>query len=320
VRGGMQRYLLRRILITLPILFGVTVLSYAILSFTPGDPAQMEISPNMSEADVEIKRHAFGLDQPVYLRYVHWLNEVIRGNLGYSFSSGAPVAQRIGERVTPTLALAVSALLLSYLIAVPAGVLAATRRYTWIDYLATLFAFLGISLPTFFLGLVGIYVFALQLRWLPTGGTMTLGGEGGLGDAALHLILPATVLAVAGAGALTRYVRSSMLEVLGQEYVRTARAKGLDEITVLWRHALRNALLPVITLAGLQIPVLLAGAVITEQVFEWPGMGRLTIEAISQRDYPVLMGITLISAVLVIAGNLFADVAYSLVDPRIHYD
>lgn len=315
----MQRYLLRRFLITLPVLLGITVLSYLILSLTPGDPVQMLINPGMSQADVEIKRRALGLDQPVYVRYARWLNELVRGNLGYSFSSGAPVSQRIAERVGPTLTLTLTALGVSYLLAIPVGVLAATRRYTWIDYLATLFAFLGISLPTFFLGLAGIYVFGLKLRWLPTGGTMTLGGEGGMQDTLLHLILPATVLAVAGAGQVTRYVRSSMLEVLGQEYVRTARAKGLAELVVVRRHALRNALIPVLTLAGLQIPVLLAGAVITEQIFEWPGMGRLTIEAINQRDYPVLMGITLISAGLVAAGNLLADVAYSLVDPRIRY-
>lgn len=315
----MQQYLLRRVLVTLPILLGITVLSYLILSLTPGDPVQMLINPSMSQADVEIKRRALGLDRPVYVRYIRWLDELAHGNLGYSFSSGAPVAARIAERVAPTLTLTVTALLLSYLIAIPSGVLAATRRYTWVDYLATLFAFLGISLPTFFLGLAGIYVFGLRLRWLPTGGTMTLGGEGGVLDTLLHLVLPATVLAVAGAGQVMRYVRSSMLEVLGQEFVRTARAKGLAELVVLRRHALRNALIPVITLAGLQLPILLAGAVITEQVFEWPGMGRLIIEAINQRDYPVLMGITLISAGLVAAGNLLADVAYSLVDPRIRY-
>ncbi|HXF81581.1 MAG TPA: ABC transporter permease, partial [bacterium] len=193
------------------------------------------------------------------------------------------------------------------------------RRYSLADYLATVLTFLGISLPTFFLGLAGIYIFALRLRWLPVGGTMTLGGDGGVLDGLLHLILPASVLAVAGAGAVTRYVRSSMLEVLGQDYVRTARAKGLAELLVLRRHALRNALIPVITIAGLQVPALLAGAVITEQVFEWPGMGRLTIEAINQRDYPVMMAITLITALLVAVGNLLADVAYAAVDPRIHY-
>ncbi|MDR7542868.1 MAG: ABC transporter permease [Armatimonadota bacterium] len=316
----MQRYLVRRLLITIPILLGITVMSYFIMTLTPGDPVRMLVDPSMSEADVEIRRRALGLDQPVYIRYVKWLNELAHGNLGYSFTTGAPVAARVGERIMPTLKLTVTALALSYLIAVPVGVLVAYRRYTWIDYVATFLAFLGISLPTFFLGLAGIYVFALRVRWLPVGGTMTLGGDGGFLDAVHHLILPASVLAVAGAGALTRYVRSSMLEVLGQDYVRTARAKGLVEAVVLRKHALRNALIPVITLAGLQLPALLAGAVITEQVFEWPGMGRLTIEAINQRDYPVLMGITLITALLVLAGNLLADLTYSLVDPRIRYE
>lgn len=316
----MHRYLIRRLLITLPILLGITMLTYSIMSLTPGDPVQMLIDPNMTQADRDIRRRALGLDAPAHVRYLRWLNELAHGNLGYSFSSGVPVTKRLGERIVPTLTLTVTALVLSYLIAVPIGVLVSVRRYTAIDYLATFLAFLGISLPTFFLGLAGIYVFALRFRWLPTGGTHTLGGEGGLLDLAVHLILPATVLAVAGAGALTRYVRSSMLEVLGQDYVRTARAKGLAELRVLRRHALRNALIPVVTLAGLQIPGLLGGAVITEQIFEWPGMGRLTIEAINQRDYPVLMGITLITATLVAAGNLLADVAYAYIDPRIHYE
>jgi peptide/nickel transport system permease protein len=316
----MHRYVARRLLIMAPILLGITVLSYLILALTPGDPVEMLISPGQSAEDVAIKRKAFGLDQPVYVRYVKWLGELIRGNLGYSFSTGAPVTKRVGERIVPTLKLTGAALLMSYVIGIPVGVLAAAKRYSAVDYLATVLTFLGISLPTFFLGLAGIYVFALRLRWLPVGGTMTLGGEGGFLDGLLHLALPATVLAVAAAGLVTRYVRSSMLEVMGQDYVRTARAKGVAEALVMRRHALRNALIPVITLAGLQIPALLAGAVITEQVFEWPGMGRLTIEAINQRDYPVLMGITLIAAVLVAIGNLLADIAYAVVDPRIHYE
>lgn len=316
----MHRYIIRRLLIMVPILLGITVVSYMIIALTPGDPVQMMISPSMSREDMEIRRRALGLDQPVHIRYVRWLGEVARGNLGYSFSSGAPVTERVGERILPTLKLTGTALLMSYVLGIPVGVLAATRRYSAMDYLATVVTFLGISLPTFFLGLAGIYIFALRVRWLPVGGTMTLGGDGGFVDGLVHLILPASVLAVAGAGAVTRYVRSSMLEVLGQDFVRTARAKGLAEALVLRRHALRNALIPVITIAGLQVPALLAGAVITEQIFEWPGMGRLTIEAINQRDYPVMMAITLITALLVAAGNLLADIAYAVVDPRIHYE
>jgi len=315
----MTRYIVWRLVTTIPVLFGVTALTYLILSMTPGDPVQMLIDPNTTAADLAIKRHALGLDQPVYVRYVKWLGELAQGNLGYSFNTGAPVAGRILDRIVPTLNLTLTAFALSYAIALPVGVVAATRRYSWADYLSTLFAFLGISLPTFFLGLLGIYVFALVLRWLPTGGTTTLGG-GGFVDSLAHLVLPAAVLAVAGAGALTRYVRSSMLDVLSQDFIRTGRAKGLPERTVLRRHALRNALLPVVTLAGLQLPALLAGAVITEQIFGWPGMGRLTIEAMSQRDYPVLMGITLAAAIMVIAGNLGADIVYSWIDPRIRYD
>ncbi len=316
----MHRYLARRLLIMVPIFFGITVMSYGIMALTPGDPVQMLIAPGMSAEDMAVRRRDFGLDQPIYVRYVKWLGQVLRGNLGYSFSTGAPVTRRVGERIVPTLKLTGAALVMSYALGIPVGVIAATKRYSAADYIATVLTFLGISLPTFFLGLAGIYVFALRVRWLPVGGTMTLGGDGGFLDGLHHLILPAGVLAVAGAGVGTRYVRSSMLDVLGADFVRTARAKGVAEAVVVRRHALRNALIPVITLAGLQIPALLAGAVITEQIFEWPGMGRLTIEAINQRDYPVLMAITMITALLVAVGNLLADVAYAVADPRIHYE
>jgi len=316
----MHRYLLRRLLIAVPILFGITVLSYFIMSLTPGDAVQMMISPTISQADIEIRRRALGLDQPVYVRYARWLGELAHGNLGYSFSSGAPVTKRVGERVLPTLTLTATALTMSYLIAVPIGVLVATRRYSWVDYVATFFAFLGISLPTFFLGLAGIYIFALRLQWLPVGGTLTLGTDGGLLDSVHHLILPASVLAVAGAGALTRYVRSSMLEVLRSDYIRTARAKGLAEPSVVSRHAFRNALIPVITVVGLQMGTLLSGAVLTESVFAWPGIGRLLVEGILTRDYPIVQAAVLVVALAFVLVNLFVDVLYAIVDPRIHYD
>ncbi|HHY93747.1 MAG TPA: ABC transporter permease, partial [Firmicutes bacterium] len=193
------------------------------------------------------------------------------------------------------------------------------RQYSLIDYASTVFAFAGVSLPSFFLGLGGIYLLGLKLDLLPTGGMRTLGAPPGLGDLVYHLILPALVLSLVNMGSLVRYTRSSMLDVVRQDFVRTARSKGLAERTVIYRHALRNALIPVITLLGLQIPDLLGGAVITEQIFQWPGMGRLTIEAITQRDYPLLMGLTMLTAVLVVVGNLIADVMYCLVDPRVRH-
>jgi peptide/nickel transport system permease protein len=251
------------------------------------------------------------------LQYVKWLGELSHGNLGYSFTNRRPVTERIGERLGPTLTLTLSALLLSYIIAIPIGVLSAVRQYSALDYGATIFSFLGISIPSFFFGLVMIYFFALKLGLFPTGGTHTIGAPPSLIDSLEHLILPMIVLSLQNTGVVMRYTRSGMLEVIHQDYVRTARSKGLGERLVIYRHALRNALIPVITLAGVQFPFLLGGAIITEQIFNWPGMGRLAVEAINQRDYPTIMGINLLAAVMVIIGNLFADVMYGVVDPRI---
>jgi peptide/nickel transport system permease protein len=241
----------------------------------------------------------------------------VHGNLGYSFTNRRPVTERIGERIGPTLILTFSSLLLSYLIAIPIGVLSAVRQYSILDYISTIFSFLGISVPSFFFGLLMIYFFALKLDLFPTGGMETIGASSSLVDRLAHLVLPAIVLSLQNTGIVMRYTRSGMLEVIHQDYIRTARAKGLGERLIIYRHALRNALIPVITLAGVQLPFLLGGAIITEQIYNWPGMGRLAVEAISQRDYPTIMGINLLAAVMVIFGNLFADVMYGVVDPRI---
>mgnify|MGYP005818570275 CR=1 FL=1 len=316
----MTRYLIRRLLLLLPVLLGVTVMSYFIITLAPGDPVDLLIDPNMTAADKEIKRHALGLDQPVIVQYGQWLWQLLHGNLGYSFATYQSVGLRIAERIGPTLLLSGTALLIAYLLAIPLGIVSARRQYSWVDYGATVFALLGVSLPSFFVGLLGIWLFSLRLNWLPTGNMITVPGGGGVVDVVTHLVMPAAVLSLATLGSEIRYVRSSMLDVIQQDYIRTARAKGLAEQTITYRHALRNALIPVITLAGLQLPFLLGGAVVTEQVFRWPGMGLLTIEAINSRDYPTLMGINLIAAIMVMLGNLLADIAYSLADPRIRYD
>jgi peptide/nickel transport system permease protein len=313
----MLKYIVRRLLISIPVLFGVTLIAYFIITLAPGDAVDMLVSPGLSPQDIALKRQALGLDEPVLVQYAKWLNELVHGNLGYSFTNRRPVTERIGERIGPTLILTFSALLLSYLIAIPIGVLSAVRQYSILDYISTIFSFLGISVPSFFFGLLMIYFFALRIDLFPTGGMETIGAPSTLLDRLSHLVLPTVVLSLQNTGIVMRYTRSGMLEVIHQDYIRTARAKGLGERLIIYRHAIRNALIPVITLAGVQLPFLLGGAIITEQIYNWPGMGRLAVEAISQRDYPTIMGINLLAAVMVIFGNLFADVMYGVVDPRI---
>ena len=235
-------------------------------------------------------------------------------------STFEPVTQIISERLGPTILLMGTALFIGLLIAIPLGIISATKQYSKLDYLVTGGAFMGISIPNFFLGLGLIYIVSLQLNLLPTGGMVTLGGDNGLTDRILHLILPSVVLGIGIAGKKIRYVRSSVLETLGQDYLRTARAKGLREFIVINKHGLRNALIPIITVIGLEIPLLLGGAVIIEQIFQWPGIGQLTISSIMSRDYPTLMGLNLLAAVIVVSANLLTDIVYSLVDPRIKYE
>lgn len=313
----MGKYILQRLLVAIPVIFGVTVVAFFIMTLAPGDAVDMLISPGLSPEDIALKRQTLGLDQPVFVQYGHWLQEMLHGNLGYSFTNRQPVTERIFDRFGPTFTLAMSAMLLSYIIAIPIGVLSAVRQYSALDYTATIFSILGVSVPSFFFGLLMIYFFSLKLDLFPTGGMQAVGQDFSLSDRLSHLILPMLVLSLQNTGVVMRYTRSSMLDVIRQDYVRTARGKGLQNQVVLVRHALRNALIPVITLVGLQLPILLSGAIITEQIFNWPGMGRLTVEAINQRDYPTIMGLNLMIALMVVAGNLLADVLYGVVDPRI---
>jgi len=307
------------LLIAIPVLFGVTIVAYFIMTLAPGDAVDMLVDPGLNPENVLLQKKALGLDQPVYIQYIKWLNGVLHGSLGYSFGDRRPVINRIGERFVPTLSLAVFALGIAFFIGIPVGVIAAVRQYSFFDYFATFFSYLGVSLPSFFLGLLLIYFFSLKFDLLPTGGLMTIGGKNDFFDRLSHLILPGTVLGMYNAAVVMRYTRSSMLEAIHQDYVRTARGKGLHERAVIFTHALRNALMPVITLAGLQFPLLLGGAIITEQIFSWPGMGKLAVEAIFNRDYPVIMGLNLMTAVMVMTGNLLADVGYALADPRIRH-
>lgn len=319
----MGQYLLRRLLISIPVLLGITMATYGIINLAPGDPVAAMISPeaasSLGPGWVEQQREALGLNRPLPVRYGLWLKELAQGNLGFSLKDRQPINQKIVERIWPTLKLMGSALFLALIIAIPLGILSAIKQYSFIDYLATVSGFAAISIPSFFLSLAAIYVFALKLGWLPSSGMNTVGGSSSLGDSAKHLILPAIVLGLAEAAPLIRYTRSSMLEVIRQDYVTTARAKGLNERTVIWRHALRNALIPLITVVALNLPRLLGGAVVIEAVFAWPGMGTLAITAVQGRDYPVIMAINLITAVMILSSNLLADLFYAVADPRIKY-
>jgi peptide/nickel transport system permease protein len=319
----MQRYIIRRLLISIPVLLGVTVFSFVFVHLAPGDPVEALIDP-VRRADlgpewVAQRKAELGLNQPLPVRYAVWLGQLAQGNMGYSLVNRQPVGAQIGERIGPTLLLMGTSLLVAIALGVPLGILSAVRQYSLLDYLATIAGFVAISTPSFFLGLGLIYLVAVNLRLLPTSGMYTLGVDQSLGDLLAHLILPVTVLGLGQTPQILRYTRSSMLEVLRQEYVTTARAKGLPERIVLLRHTLRNALIPLITVVGLTLPNLLGGAVITEQIFQWPGMGWLAVRAVNGRDYPLLMGVILVTATLVLLSNLLADILYARADPRIRY-
>lgn len=319
----MGRYVLRRLMISIPVLLGITVAMFIIINLAPGDPVTALMNPeqmaNMGPEWVETQKEMLGLNDPAPVRYLKWLRETLSGNLGYSTADRMPVAEKIGERILPTLKLMGIVITVSVLVGVPLGVLSALKQYSWIDYLLTVLGFLAVSIPSFFLALIMIYVFALKLDWLPATGMYTVGQPRTFTDSLQHLIIPATVLGLSQAAPIIRYTRASLLETIKQDYVTTARAKGLSSSKVIGGHALRNALIPIITVIALQIPSLLGGTVIIEQVFAWPGMGSLAIAAVQGRDYNTLMAVNLIAAVMILLSNLLADLVYALVDPRIKY-
>lgn len=312
----MGRYILKRILIAIPVLIGITLIDYAIMCLA-GSPLEMLKGPRISDAALQAKEIAAGLDKPLIVQYFVWLWQLLQGNLGYSMKSYEPVSAMIGSHIGPTLLLMGASLALSLLIAVPAGIYSAVKQYSKGDYAVVTASFIGSSIPSFFLALILIYIFTVKLGILPSGGMNTLGMDGSVADTIRHMVLPVTVLAVSLAGSNIRYIRSSFLEILQQDYLRTARAKGIGYKRVIWKHAMRNALLPIVTVIGMQIPMLFGGAVIIEQVFSWPGLGLMTMTAIMGRDYPVIMGVCLLSAVVVLVSNLITDILYALVDPTI---
>ena len=313
-------YVARRLIQALPLMLGITVVSFAILKAIPGGPmAAYEANPNFTDADLKRLEHALGLDQPFYVQYVNWLLAFLTGDWGYSYSSHRAVLTSIVERLPATVYLMGSVYVVTLLVAIPIGIFTALRQYSWLDHVITGATFAFLSTPTFWLGLLLIIVFGLQLKLLPLGGMATLGTDFDVFDRVRHLILPVATLSLVGIGRYVRFLRASMLETLTQDYLRTARAKGLVERIVVARHALKNASIPLVTVAALDLPELFVGALVTEQIFGWPGMGRLYWDAATRSDYPIVMGFLAVSAALIILANLVADVFYAYLDPRIRY-
>ncbi|MBE1583369.1 ABC transporter permease [Nonomuraea angiospora] len=316
----MLAYLMRRLLTSAAVFLLISAGVFLLIRAAPGDPVRMMVDPERlasgGPAFVAAKRAELGLDRPVLVTYGIWLRDVLGGDLGHSFVSRRPVAEVLGERMGPTVLLMGTALAIGLVLAVAAGTLAAIRRNTAIDYATTVAGLGTISVPGFFLGIAAIYLFSLRLGWVPSSG-MSTPGDGGAADVLAHLVLPAAVLGLSIAGPFTRYVRAGLLAELGADYVRTAEAKGAGPARVLVRHALRNALVPLITVVMISIPQLLAGAVAVEQVFAWPGMGQLAVSSTAQLDHPVVMGFAMFVAVLVLVCNLAADLLYAVADPRI---
>ncbi len=317
----MRQYITRRLLQMIPVFIGVSIVIFFILQLAPGDALTGKMDPKLSAERKQELRHQMGLDLPVHQQYLRWAGAVIKGDLGESTNFKQPVGRVMNTYIWNSFYLSILSLILSVLISIPIGVISATKQYSKFDGFFTVFALIGISMPSFFFGMLLIKVFSVDLRLLPVSGMTTAGSTAtgisyGL-DVARHMILPLIVLTLGSVAGLMRYTRSSMLEVIRQDYIRTARAKGLKEKVVIYKHALRNGLIPVITILGFWLPTLFSGAFITENIFIWPGIGPIAIGAVNGRDYPLLMGINLLFAALTLIGNLIADVTYAVVDPRI---
>ena len=317
----MLQYIIKRLLQAIPLLIGVSIIGFAMMHLAPGGPlAVYTLNPTITAQDIERIKHVFGLDQPIHIQYFKWAYGIFTGNWGFTFFGGRPVLDVILERFPATLLLMGSGMSLAVIIGMLIGILGAVRRYSIFDYLATTGAMVALSFPTFWFGLMTIFIFSLKLGWLPSGGMFTLGGEEDLLDLFRHLTLPTVVLALVLVAQWSRYSRSSFLEVIHQDYIRTAKSKGLSGGRILLRHAFPNAVAPLIALAGIQLPWLFSGALVTETIFGWPGMGRLFVDALTMKEYPVLMGMIMITAIFVIIGNLLADIINALIDPRIRLE
>ncbi len=317
---GLARYVVKRLGFAVLMLLGVSLILFTLMRLAPGGPEAVLIGGEFSQEVADRIRTRLGLDRPLAVQYGSWAWAAVRGDLGRSFKTGDDVATLILDRLGPTLQLTAGALAFALVVAVPLGVLAAVRRDTIWDTVGSAVSLFGVSFPSFWLGIMLILLFSEAFHLLPPSGLSEYGREADLGARVRHAILPTLTLGLIQMAAFMRFTRSSLLEVLRQDYVRTARAKGVPGRRVVWRHALRNALIPVVTLVGLSFPVLVGGAVLTETVFAWPGIGRLAVGAVFERDYPVIMGVNLMVAAVVITANLLTDLAYCLIDPRISYE
>jgi peptide/nickel transport system permease protein len=333
----MLRYIAKRLLDLVPVILGITLLVFLFLQLIPGDPAIVLLGQRATPAQVEALREQLGLNQPLPLQYLAFLGKLLRFDLGRSIISGIPITQEIATRWPATFELSVAAMIVAMLLGVPAGIIAAVRKNGWIDNLTMSTSLLGVSMPVYWLGLLLIYLFAVNLRWLPPSGRLSIGGTfqpitgfylldsllqfnlAAFGDVVAHLILPAITVGTIPLAIIARITRSAMLEVLSQDYIRTARAKGLLERWVIMKHALKNALLPVVTIIGLQFGTLLSGAILTETIFSWPGIGSWIYEGILSRDYPVVQGGVVFVAIVFVLINLLVDISYAFLDPRIQF-
>jgi len=321
----MLPYAARRLLLSIPLLIGISLISFLVIHAAPGGPVEMstDLNPKATAESRARLRAYYGLDQPIHVQYFRWLGRMATLDFGESFSrDGRKVSEKIGERIPVTLAINLLSMLMIFAVAIPLGIYSAFRKDSWFDRVSTVAVFTGFAVPTFWLALLLMILFGVRLGWLPISGIVSLeheslGAAGKVWDYARHLVLPVFVSAFGGVAGLSRYMRSNMLEVIRQDYIATARAKGLPERAVLFRHAMRNALLPFITILGLSVPGLLGGSVIFESIFAIPGLGQLFYQSVMSRDYPLIMGALVIGAFLTLVGNLLADVGYALADPRI---
>ncbi|WP_028544029.1 ABC transporter permease [Paenibacillus taiwanensis] len=313
----MTEFLIRRVLQSLLVLFLISIVTFGLIHAAPGGPTQIFLSPGLSQEAGRIQAHNLGLDQPVYIQYVRWLGGMLQGDLGQTFKNNLPVSEILWPTVQNTVILMGVAWLFAMLIAIPWGIYNSTSEYGISDQTASMISYIGFAMPVFWFGIMLQELISIKWDLLPLSDMYTMGKEGDMGDLFMHLVLPVSVLTLGFLASYVKYSRTSMLEVLDQDYIRTARAKGMKERRVVFRHALRNAMIPIITILGLDLPILVAGAAITESVFNWPGMGRLFIEMAVAREYSVLMAITVITAVIVVVGNLIADILYAIVDPRV---
>lgn len=320
----MKKYIIKRLIQTIPVLIGISIIVFALVNLQPGDPFSTMMDPNLSLEMKEQMLEKLGYNDPLPVQYIKWLMRALQGDLGYSIAFKQPVVSVIGSYIGNTVILSICSLLLSTVIAIPCGVISATHQRTKIDYIVTIFAFMGLSIPAFFFGMLLIKLFSVELGWLPISGMVTIGmsssGWTQVFDIAKHMILPMIVLGLMNTASLMRYTRSDMIDILKADYIRTAKAKGVKRKSIIYVHALKNELLPLITVLTMQIPSLISGALLTETIFVWPGIGRLNYNAVMARDYPLIIGIVMMVAVISLFANLIADVLYVVVDKRVKYD